>query len=157
MNKWVIRSQVALGTAFLAVAFWEAHVAKTHEPTASYNDASIAAYYFVVMKCVINIFSGLMVYLECVSTESSVSQMFAIQMIHYGVSMLGIVLYMIGILYPMLEIYHLMIILDTSIIILFIVFVNWAKHRASAALVPEVLNLGPIVNLDPALVYPDIV
>jgi hypothetical protein len=159
MNKLIIRTQILLGTAFLIMAFWEAHVAKTHEPIASYNDATIAAYYYTVMKCVINIFSGLLVYLECISDyyANERSQLYTIIMIHYSVSILGLVLYCVGYFYQMLKIYRLVILLDANILIIFICLVYWAQNKT--AIVPEmaVPPLEPMVQLDPALVYPNIV
>jgi len=52
------------GLALVSFGFYEAHVAKTHEPrNHDYNHVTILAYYYITAKCILNIMSGLYAFL----------------------------------------------------------------------------------------------
>ena len=147
--KGLIICQILLGTAFLGIAFWEAYVADTHEPIGhDYNDITIVAYYYTVAKCMLNIFSGLATYFDCLSniysTILSRSSSQTVASMHFLCVIVATVLY--GIYYrSILHIYRMVIFWDIIILSAFIGVVALAKYASAST---------TTTNPNAALVHP---
>ncbi len=145
--------QAVLGTTFLGIAFWEAHVADTHEPIGNnYNDITIVAYYYTVLKCVLNIFSGLTMYVDCMSKyysalwrESSPQETMC-YMVHFLCVTVSAILYLVY-LNHIKYIYRMVIFWDIAILsglVSLIILIRLVKY-VSVVKNPNAALIHPVV------------
>jgi hypothetical protein len=140
--------QVVLATTFLGIGFWEARVADTHEPIGNdYNDITVVAYYYTVLKCVLNIFSGLATYLEGLAVQHgsppTTTAYVVVAAAHFLCAIVAAILYIVY-LNRIKYVYRMVIFWDIIILSMLIGLAALAKH-VSVAKNPNAALIRPVV------------